>query len=150
MPRRFARLFQFDPAHSGSDIQQAAMVKALTYQLGTDWDKVNLRLAQKVKKVRPYILIGFHPDMGAPAQHSPAAINFNDRIDTAGIDWFAPHEVGHQVEHYLLDDDGKGWFMAAVGRPDWGMMTQEMFCDAFRDWKNGGGWPDLTPILLPE
>lgn len=149
MRLRFARVFQFDPAHPGTDIQRAAMVEALTYQIGTDWDRVNLRLARTVKAIRPFILIGFHPDMGAPALHSPAGINFNDRIDPAGIEWFAPHEAGHQVEHYLLTDADKTWFMAAVGRSDWGMMTQEMFCDAFRDWKNGTAWPDMTPILLP-
>lgn len=145
---RFARVFQFDPSHPGTETQRTAMVKALVYEVGTDWDRLNLRLAGAVKKVRPFILIGFHPDMLAPALPGPAAINFNDHIDAEGIAWYAPHEAGHLVEHYLLPDEGKAWFMAATGLPDWGMLTQEIFADAMRDWRHGS-WQGLTPYLLP-
>lgn len=148
--RRFARLYQIDPAHPGTAIQRQAMVDAFTYDVGSRYDALNLRLAKAVKKVRPYILIGFRSDMLHPAIAGPAGINFNDKIDVSGIKWFAPHEMGHLIEHYLLSVEDKEWFMAQVGGGNWGMQIQETFADAIREWKNGTGWQTLTPILLPE
>jgi hypothetical protein len=146
---RFARVFQVDPLHPGTAVQRQALVDSLTYDFGSRYDHLNLRLAQAVKAVRPFILLGFHPDMLHPALSSVAGINFNDKIDVSGIKWFAPHEMGHLVEHYLLTERDRQWFMAAVGMSDWGMRTQETFADAVRDWKNGTGWQTLDQVLLP-
>lgn len=149
---RFARVFQFDPVHPGTDAQQTAVMKALVYQVDTPYDLLNWRLATAIKSIpnRHCVWIGFYPDMLAPALSSPAAINVNDKIDTPGILWFLPHEVGHLVEYYLLSEEDKDWFKGQIGRYDWGMMTQEMFADAFRDWKQGYAWASMTPILLPD
>lgn len=149
---RFARVFQFDPVHPGTDAQQTAVMKALVYEFNTPYDLLNWRLATAIKSIpnRHCVWIGFWPDMLAPALSSPAAINVNDKIDASGIDWFLPHEVGHLVEYYLLTAQDKEWFMGRIGTNNWGMMTQEIFADAFRDWKRGLGWPDMTPILLPD
>lgn len=130
-------------------MQRQALVDALTYDVGSRYDHLNLRLARAVKAVRPFILIGFWPDMLSPGIASPAGINFHANIDVSGIKWFAPHEMGHLIEHYLLTEDDKAWFMAAVGAFDWGMRTQETFADAVREWKNNTGWQDLDQILLP-
>lgn len=147
--QRFARVFQVDPLHPGTAMQRQALVDALVYDVGSKYDYLNLRLARAVKKVRPFISLGFWPDMLHPDLPGPAEIRFNDKIDVAGIKWFAPHAMGHLVEYYLLTAEDKQWFMTAAGRPDWGMLTQEIFADAVRDWKNGTGWQTLDPILLP-
>lgn len=146
--RRFARVFEFDPLRPGTGAQRSAMIDTLAYEVGSDWDHLNLRLAQEVKKFDRIITIGFFPNMLTPATSGPAGINFNDHIDKSGIQWFAPHEVGHLIEHYLLTDEGKQWFMLRIGATNWGMETQEIFADAMRDWR-AGGWAGLTPFLLP-
>lgn len=146
--RRFARVFEFDPDHIGTGAQRSAMIETLSYETDSDWDHLNLRLAQEVKKLNRIITIGFHPDMLTPATSGPAGINFNDHIDVSGIQWYAPHEVGHLIEYYLLSDEGKKWFMAATGRTHWGMETQEIFADAMRDWRRGS-WQGLNQFLLP-
>lgn len=146
---RFARLFQFDPVHPGSDAQQTAAMKALVYEFDTAYDALNWRLATAVKAIRPCVFIGFHTGMLAPALSSPAYISINKSIDIGGILWFLPHELGHLIEHYLLSDQDKEWFKGRIGRDNWGMLTQEIFADSFREWKNMTGWDDMTQILVP-
>lgn len=164
--RRFARCFQIDPTHPGVELQRLALRDALTPTwitprkytdrpfwnptFGSDFDYLNWRLAGAVKKVRPFILLGFHPDMQHPSLSSPAAVNFSDKLDPAGVRHFALWEFGWLVNHYLLTEDDKQWFMAQVGADNFGIPVQEQFAGAVNEWVQGTSWQALNPILLRD
>lgn len=145
--QRFARVFQVDPNHPGTAAQRQALYDRLHPTFGTKQDYLNWRLARAIKRVRPCIVLGFHPDMTYPSLSSPSGINFSDRLNVSGTKQYAGHEYGWIVNHYLLSDADKLWFMDKVGADNFGIPVQEQFAMAVNEWLDGG-WLALDEILL--
>lgn len=147
--RRFAECFQFDLFFHGNDEQRQAVVDALTPEYGTPYHQLLKRLDRQVNESgRSYLTVGFRNGMNAPGLASPAGFNLSGAMAYAGCFEVARHEFGHLIDFRLITDGDRDWFMAEMHRDSW-PGAWESWAEAVREWLDGG-WPALTPILLPD
>lgn len=155
---RFAEVFQFDPDFAGSVEQRNAVRESLTPLYGTYHHRLLQRLDRQVNSgvavdgtvyhPRSFLLVGFRKQMTSPGLSSASGFNLSSAMGYDGCYEVARHEMGHCVDFWLLDDKGREWFRTYMGRDSW-PGAWESWAEAVREWL-GGGWHDLTPILLPE
>lgn len=156
--RRFGEVWQFDSAYHGTVEQQTAVRDSLHPIHGTPHHRLLQRLDRQVNggtaadgtlyHPRSALTIGFHDSMTSPGLSSPAGFNLSFAMGYTGCYEVARHEMGHIVDFWLLTGTDREWFRTIMGRDSW-PGAWESWAEAVREWV-GGGWADLTPILLPE
>lgn len=147
-PRRFAEVWQVHYIYRGSEEQQRAVRDSLI----PSWDTNHHRLLQRLDRAvnatkRSHLTIEFHNGMNTPGTASPAGFSLSAAMGYHGVWEVARHELGHVVDFWLLTDEHRVWFMKEMGRESW-PGAWESWAEAVREWMDGG-WPSLTPILLP-
>lgn len=156
-PRRFGRCFEFDQANQGTAEQRQAVRDALIYPFGTKYDRLNHRLARKVKAPPPLglgriVKVSF-VDLSTGWKLGSAGtyyIQLHYQLVPSVIKNLTLHELGHVVhENEVFPAHAMGWFAEQTGSTS---FSKETFADAFRDWvlSDGQVWASLTPWLLAD
>lgn len=140
-----------EPLNRGTFEQEEAVRAALTYPFGTNYDKLNLRLATKYKSTgRSHIQVGF-VDLSTLQWLGHAGFHFlhlHYELKPEYVRPYALHELGHVIdENNVISNVGRAWYAAQVG--SW---NKESFADSVRDWimSDGAAWPELTSYLLND
>lgn len=135
--------------------QQKAVRDALAVEFGSRQhqmlQKLDRRINEKPYPDRSYLPIFFTDTRPFLAHAGATGIVLSEMLHPNFIADILRHEVGHVYESLnLLSQADKFWFMEQLSPTDRDFSHfREAFCDAFRDWWNGG-WDSLTPILLPD
>lgn len=148
---RFARVFQHSKTFPGSLAQRLTVVEALTPEVyGDNFDLLLVRLDRAVNDGgRSFLSVEYHDGMTVPGTASVAGFSLSTAMYPAATYEVARHEFGHVVDFWLLDDEQRHWFIRERGIASTWPGTWEAWAEAVREWI-GGGWPALTPILLPD